>query len=201
MALGNGATVNASNSIVLGNTSIAAIYAEVTSITSISDGRVKDNIKANVPGLDFITRLRPVTYHLNIHRQNELANRKDSMDWEGKYDVEKLTQSGFIAQEVDSVARAIGYDFSGVEKPTAPGGLYGLKYGDFMMPVVKSIQEQQQTILNLKQENQALKSDNQKMIKQIAELQKQSGEVADLAARLEALEAAVKENNKVLTAK
>ncbi len=157
-----GGAYSTSNSVELGNTSVATIRAQVTGITAISDARIKDNVKANVPGLDFIIRLRPVTYNLNIHRQNELVykNKQNAnKDWDGKYDVEKITMSGFIAQEVDKAAKDAGYDFSGVEQPSTPDGLYGVRYTDFIMPLVKSVQE--------------LDAENREQKKTIAEMQKQ----------------------------
>ena len=45
-ALGSGATLTASNSIVLGNAAISRIYAKVTTITAISDRRRKKDIAA-----------------------------------------------------------------------------------------------------------------------------------------------------------
>ena len=59
---------------------------------------------------------------------------------------EKIIYSGFIAQEVEKAAREAGYDFSGVDKPKNEKDLYGLRYADFVVPLVKAIQEQQQTI-------------------------------------------------------
>jgi hypothetical protein len=55
-ALGYLAQLTASNSIVLGNSSIRKIYAQVTTITAISDGRCKKYIRAfnSDLGLDFI---------------------------------------------------------------------------------------------------------------------------------------------------
>ncbi|MBK7029828.1 MAG: tail fiber domain-containing protein [Bacteroidales bacterium] len=54
-----------------------------------SDERIKDNIVANVPGLDFILKLRPVTYNLNIHRQNEILVQRPEeyrrLDWKVRY--------------------------------------------------------------------------------------------------------------------
>ena len=46
--------------------------------------------------------------------------------------------SGFIAQQVDSAAQQIGYDFSGVDKN---GTLMGLRYSEFVTPLVKAVQE------------------------------------------------------------
>ena len=62
MALGYQATTTAANSIVLGNSSISKIYAAVTSITAISDRRRKRDIRDIDLGLDFIAKLRPVSY-------------------------------------------------------------------------------------------------------------------------------------------
>jgi len=151
----SGGFASSGNSVELGNSSVSHLYAEV-SLTVVSDGRIKDNIKANVPGLDFINLLRPVTYNLNIHRQNALMGKDAEKDWEGKYDIEKKTMSGFIAQEVGQAAKAAGYDFSGVDQPSGPNGLYGIRYSDFVPSLVKAVQEQQQLINNLQNQVEAL---------------------------------------------
>ncbi len=182
---GASATTIGSNSIYLGNASIAHLYCEVTSISAYSDRRIKDNIKANVPGLAFITKLRPVTYNLNIHKQNAITGAKDE-DYAGKYEMEKITQSGFIAQEVDSAAQACGYDFNGINRPSSPNGLYSLGYTDFVVPLVKAVQEQQQMIDSLKTiiatqtakasaDDKVMKSQDERLIsdeKEVAELKK-----------------------------
>jgi len=66
-ALGYGAVPIASNSITLGNTFISAIYANVATITGISDRRRKKDIRALDAdlGLDFIEKLQPVSYRFN----------------------------------------------------------------------------------------------------------------------------------------
>jgi trimeric autotransporter adhesin len=141
----------ASDCMYLGDNSITNIYANTTSISTYSDRRIKDNIRENIPGLAFITRLHPVTYNLNIHRENELMGVKDSHEWAGKYDVEKIVQSGFIAQQVDSAAQACGYNFNGINRPKTSNGLYSLGYTDFVVPLVKAVQE-------LSTENDSLRS-------------------------------------------
>ncbi len=156
-----GTALSRSNTVELGNTSIVSIRAQVTGITAYSDARVKDNVKANVKGLDFINRLRPVTYNLNIHRENDIIykNKKQGdADFAGKYDIEKLTQTGFIAQEVEKAAIESGYDFTGVEKPNTPDGLYSVRYTDFIMPIVKSVQELSATNEQLKKQNEDLQT-------------------------------------------
>jgi trimeric autotransporter adhesin len=139
----SGGVVNASNRIEIGDNSITFIGGQVAWGT-YSDGRIKDNVKENVPGLSFITKLRPVTYNLNIHRQNEMTykgKKKDGSDYPEKYDIEKTTMTGFIAQEVEKAANVSGYDFSGVQVPKNPNELYSLRYSDFVVPLVKAVQE------------------------------------------------------------
>lgn len=133
---------------------IRAGSADVTSIggqvgwTIYSDARVKNNLKEDVPGLSFISLLRPVTYHYNITKENELiGNKNDTMQWPEKKNIEKIKFSGFIAQEVDAAAQKIGYNFSGVDKA---GKIMGLRYADFVVPLVKAVQEQQQQIDELR---------------------------------------------------
>ncbi len=146
-AIGNTAVASASNSMSIGNTSVSSIKGQV-SFTTFSDVRVKNNIQANVPGLVFIKQLKPVTYHYDIHKENQLLGIKDDAnDWAGKYDIEKTAYTGFLAQDVDSAAKNVGYDFSGVDKSSV---IWGLRYSEFVPSMVKAIQEQQQQIDDLK---------------------------------------------------
>jgi hypothetical protein len=74
MAIGNTATVNASNKVVIGNSSVTSIggYANWS---NFSDGRFKRNVKEDVPGLAFITKLRPVTYTLDVDAINDFIQK------------------------------------------------------------------------------------------------------------------------------
>ena len=40
----------------------------------------------------------------------------------------------------------MGYDFSGIDKPVEKNGNYALRYSEFVVPLVKALQEQQLTI-------------------------------------------------------
>lgn len=129
------------NFVAIGNTSVVSIQGEV-GFSQYSDGRIKDNIKSNVPGLAFINKLNPVTYNINIHMQNQMMkNKLDSANWKGKYDIEKRLMTGFVAQDVEKAAKQLNYDFSGVKVPPTPDGLYALTYSDFVVPLVKAVQE------------------------------------------------------------
>ena len=45
------------------------------------------------------------------------------------------------------------YDFSGVDKPKNENDMYGLRYSEFVVPLVKAMQEQQQMINELRKQN------------------------------------------------
>ena len=62
-----------------------------------------------------------------------------------------MLQSGFIAQEVEKAAQDLGYDFSGVDKPQNDKDSYGLRYAEFVVPLVKAVQEQQAMIQQLEE--------------------------------------------------
>jgi flagellar biosynthesis chaperone FliJ len=61
-------------------------------------------------------------------------------------------RTGFLAQEVEEAAAAVGYAFSGVDKPKNENDHYGLRYAEFVVPLVKATQEQQATIEELRQQ-------------------------------------------------
>ncbi len=149
ISVGNSAVAQSSNYIRMGNTSIATAWVQVD-WTIGSDKRIKRNIQENVPGLNFIRLLKPVTYNLDIHEQNNLMGIPDTLDWDGKYDIENTKFTGLIAQQVDSAAQLIGYDFSGVDKPKNQNDIYGLRYSTFLAPLIKAVQELCQTIDSLK---------------------------------------------------
>lgn len=158
-----GSAGSGDNMVEIGNTSVTVIRGQV-GFSTYSDARIKDNVQNDVPGLAFITKLRPVTYTLNIHKQNELMGKKDNLSWKGQYDIEKLRMSGFLAQQVEQAADASHFSFSGLIKPSGPHDLYGLRYSDFVVPLVKAVQEQQtiieeqgKTIQQLKAEIEEIK--------------------------------------------
>lgn len=154
----SGGVVNESDRIEIGNSSVSVIAGHV-GFSTFSDERIKKNVNEDVPGLAFITKLRPVTYNLDIHKENEMlssGSKKEESNWDTKYDIEKIKMTGFLAQEVEQAAKDSEYDFSGVQKPDNPDELYSLRYSDFVMPLVKAVQEQQKMIDALTKTNQDL---------------------------------------------
>ena len=116
------------------------------------------NVQESVKGLAFIMKLRPVTYQLDIAGINsklkvKSSNKTDDQLKQGMGENEKAIFSGFVAQEVEQASKEAKYDFSGVDKPKNENGMYGLRYDEFVVPLVKAVQEQQQMIADLKKEN------------------------------------------------
>jgi hypothetical protein len=83
------------------------------------------------------------------------ADLQDEEIDEGKNDIEKIQFTGFLAQDVDKAAQKLSYDFSGVDKT---GKIWGLRYGDFVVPLVKAVQELSLQNDDLKKQNDELKS-------------------------------------------
>ncbi|MFM7903083.1 MAG: tail fiber domain-containing protein, partial [Bacteroidota bacterium] len=65
VCIGYNSNIDASNKVRIGNTLITSIGGQV-GWTTFSDGRYKKNVEEDVPGLDFISKLRPVTYTTDI---------------------------------------------------------------------------------------------------------------------------------------
>jgi hypothetical protein len=146
----NGYLLGSSNTVILGNASTTFIGGAV-GFTNQSDARIKNTIVEDVKGLDFILRLRPVTYHVSLKAIKAITGNKETPDFPGKYDGEKVKYSGFLAQEVEQAAKTSGYDFSGVYIPEKSTQLYGLRYAEFVVPLVKAVQElSEQTVAEKK---------------------------------------------------
>ncbi len=156
--LGIDATATGSNMVRVGNTFVTSIGGQV-GWTALSDGRFKENVKEDVPGLKFITQLRPITYQVNRNKLIEFTRiNKTHMDVAqnnitipAAYKNVELSEitTGFIAQEVEVVANKLGFKFSGIDKPKNETDYYGLRYSEFVVPLVKAVQEQQQIIEKL----------------------------------------------------
>ncbi len=162
-ALGFEAYATASNQVRLGNSYVTSIGG-YTNWTNLSDGRFKKNMKENVPGLEFITKLRPVTYTLDmdgldaalksplpvmsknssgkgIQTPGQPERKISSEEKASREQKAQIVQTGFVAQEVEKAAQELGYNFSGVDAPKNSKDFYGLRYAEFVVPLVKAVQE------------------------------------------------------------
>jgi hypothetical protein len=160
IAIGQGAITTDNSVARIGNSATWSIGG-FAGWTNFSDGRYKKNVQENVKGLDFIMKLRPVTYNLDISGVSKAAKENAGKEWDEKMkeaiaQKEKTLFSGFVAQEVEQAATASGYEFSGVDKPGNENSFYGLRYAEFVVPIIKAMQEQQAMIEQLKKQNEEL---------------------------------------------
>jgi hypothetical protein len=150
-ALGSGAISTADNSMQFGNSSITSIYLGATaggtiygiatSITSVSDCRLKKDITDLGLGLDFIKKLRPVSYR---HTKGE-----DNLRY------------GLIAQEVEAALDNNTRDLieshpskkglALVERESDEMGTYRMNYGELLAPLIKAVQELNTKCLKLEE--------------------------------------------------
>jgi hypothetical protein len=115
-AIGNGASVAASNTVRIGNTAVTSIGGQVA-WTAASDARIKKNIVNSKYGLETVMQLRPVEYNL-------ISN--------------DLRQVGFIAQEVQKLVPEV---VTGKEGDISKGEVLGITYSNLVPVLAKSIQE------------------------------------------------------------
>jgi hypothetical protein len=161
-AIGYNAIVNASNKVRIGNGTVTVIEGQVA-FTNASDRRLKKDIQDLDSGLDFIQKLRPVSYHMK-----NLSD--DRTNW------------GFIAQEVEEL---VGEENAILTVGGDKDRTLGLRYTDFVAPLVKAIQEQQMEIEDL--QSQLLKSKKQveALEASIQNLKTQNSEIASMNEELE----------------
>jgi hypothetical protein len=129
-----GASATASNVITLGNSSIATIRAQVTTITSLSDIRDKTNIMPLNYGIDFIKKLNPVSFDWDMRDGGKIG----------------ISEIGFIAQELQQAQIDYGVNVPNLVYDINPDKLEA-SYGVLIPIIVKALKEQQALIDELKQ--------------------------------------------------
>lgn len=129
------ATATTSDSITLGNSSNNILRCAVTSITSLSDSRDKEDVKDLSTGLDFVKSLRPVEFTWN------------DRDEAGKHGVADF---GFIAQDLkkaqEDAEKAEVLKLVYEENPEK----LEASYGKLIPILVKAIQELSAEVTSLK---------------------------------------------------
>lgn len=139
IVIGSGATPSningVNNEITLGNSSNNVLRCQVTSITSLSDARDKDEVQDLSAGLDFINEIKPVSF---VWKDRDEDGRQGIKD------------SGFIAQNLKEVQEK--YNLSDELKLVYDSNPDKLEasYGRLIPVLVKAIQEMSKEIEILK---------------------------------------------------
>ncbi len=142
-SLGYYALISASHQVRIGDYRITSIGG-FQAWTNLSDGRFKKDIQENVPGLTFINKLRPITYTWKKRELDKYMNAKfkpGGAEARPSVEDDNRVATGFVAQEVEAAAKELKYDFDGVDAPKNENDLYGLRYSEFVVPLVKAVQE------------------------------------------------------------
>ena len=135
-----GAVTTANNQVCLGDDNITAIFCADTSISS-SDKRDKTDIKNFTAGLSFIEKMQPVTYKWDKRSwySDDLSATPDGSKKETK------TNVGFLAQDVETLEKEIGFAndkndmlFANL---TNDGQRYGMKYERLVTVLVNAVKE------------------------------------------------------------
>jgi len=142
----NASATAVSNEITLGNSSVATLRCQVTSITALSDVRDKYDIEDLPVGLDFINSLKARrfkwdkrdAYFDEVENENgpptRVAVPKDGSRKSNEWN------EGFIAQEVDEAATAAGADWMNLVYKSNPEKLE-MTPGKLIPVLVKAVQE------------------------------------------------------------
>jgi len=138
IVIGYNAVGHGPNTAVIGNSSVTTVGG-YGAWSQFSDARLKENVQDLGLGLDFLTRLRPVTY-------NYIAQPG-------------VVREGLIAQEVEAAAQALGVTFHGVDRPGTPDGRYSLSYPALVMPLINAAKELKARNDTLTKELEALKAE------------------------------------------
>jgi hypothetical protein len=158
----------------IGNADVTVIQGQVD-WSFPSDGRFKYNVSdLDLSGLNFVNRLRPVTYQFDRRTFEEhlTQNFPDSIRQQrlARFDPDnevEPTQTGFIAQEIEQVCRDLNYSFSGLHVPESAVDNYSLAYGSFVPLLVKAIQEQQVVIQKMEERIAQLESNAGKSVSKV----------------------------------
>ena len=157
-AIGANANVTGDNQVQLGDTGVT-VYAQKALVTR-SDARDKLDIEDSPLGLNFILKLRPCKYRMNSREAYfEKGQKRDFTATNDGSKAGKRPHYGLIAQEVKEAMNELNVDFAGYLDSKVDGGedVLSLGYTEFIAPMIKAIQEQQNMIKELQKQVDVLK--------------------------------------------
>jgi len=134
------------------------IYA-VNSVINTSDKRLKTNVKESDLGLDFINKLRPISYKWKIGSFEPVAGVQNGTDDPGQSKEKYMENAGhrehygLIAQEVKQALDDVKCNnFAGwtLANKNEPNSEQGLRYDELIAPLIKAVQELSAEITQMK---------------------------------------------------
>jgi hypothetical protein len=156
IVIGSGALANGNNTVTLGNGAITTLRCAATVITALSDRRDKTDILKLAEGIEFIKKLKPVTYTWNTRDKSKVGSKAVGFIAQDLLD---LQQNSAIGDNLDLVT------YSNPDRLEA-------RYGNLLPVIVKGIQEQQDLIEALQKSNAELLKANAAILERLERLEK-----------------------------
>lgn len=127
------------NEIVLGDSNIARLRCQVTTITALSDERDKTNIEDLPLGLAFLQSLRPRKFNW----QKRIRNEDGTLGGRGEIGA---VDSGFVAQELQAAAETHSAEWMELIFSMQDGEVLETTTGKLLPVAIKAIQELAATV-------------------------------------------------------
>ena len=127
-----------SNYVVLGNNSTATLYCKTSTINT-SDARDKTNVKSIAVGLDYVRKLKPVTFNFDDRGWYPEGQAPDGSK------ACSIHRLGFLAQDILAAEQELGLPFNHVVNTDFPEKL-GIMPTNLIPILVKAIQELEQSL-------------------------------------------------------
>ena len=127
-----------SNYVVLGNNSTATLYCKTSTINT-SDARDKTNVESIAVGLDYVRKLKPVTFNFDDRGWYPEGQAPDGSK------ACSIHRLGFLAQDILAAEQELGLPFNHVVNTDFPEKL-GIAPTNLIPILVKAIQELEQSL-------------------------------------------------------
>jgi len=134
-------TGTVSNEITLGNGATTTLRCQAATITSLSDSRDKTNISPLTVGMDFLQKLKPVSFTWNMRDGSRIGD----------------ADFGFLAQDLQQAQTDSGVPVPNLVYDINPDRLEA-SYGALIPILVKAIQDLQAQVMQQQAEINALKN-------------------------------------------
>ena len=157
-AIGYYAISTGNAQVRIGNEFVTDIGGQVE-WSALSDARFKRDIREDIAGLDFINKLRPVSYIVDedaLARSHRMPDSVRAQLQAVRKPAERKT--GFVAQEVEAIVKKGQYSFDAVVAPQNENDRYSIRYAAFVVPLVKAVQELSAEVQEQRQQIQSLLS-------------------------------------------
>jgi hypothetical protein len=155
VVIGYNASANADNTVTLGNGAITFLRC-AGALTALSDRRDKTDIVKLAEGIEFIKKLKPVSYTWNTRDKSKVGSKAAGFIAQDLLD---LQQNSAIGDNLDLVT------YNNPERLEA-------RYGNLLPVIVKGIQEQQELIEALQKSNAELLKANAAILERLERLEK-----------------------------